>query len=230
MTSAKKICGYLEKKARQAKDAAGRWFDGTFYVPELDEHSAVVHDLSSLTNSITEFHPSQSSPASSGQDNKTHEVTQMKDEYDACDQLDVIALKQAVDEYKKQVDTLTTQNKDLTAKQADADKKLKEATDALNQYKEAEKKGLVEDIAKAADYKPEDLAKKPVEELRVIHDAISKVKKASDASVKNVRNAGGALPTLAPNITADGKIDPTKSIMGNPVKQADGSFKWVIKQ
>jgi len=29
------------------------------------------------------------------------------------------------------------------------------------------------------------------------------------------------------NMRADGKIDPTKSIMGNPVRQADGSVKWV---
>jgi hypothetical protein len=29
------------------------------------------------------------------------------------------------------------------------------------------------------------------------------------------------------NVTADGRIDPKKSIMGNPVRQPDGSVKWV---
>jgi len=32
-----------------------------------------------------------------------------------------------------------------------------------------------------------------------------------------------------PNITADGKLDPRISIMGHPVRQADGSIKWVAK-
>jgi hypothetical protein len=32
----------------------------------------------------------------------------------------------------------------------------------------------------------------------------------------------------AANMRADGKIDLTKSIMGNPVRQADGSVKWVV--
>jgi hypothetical protein len=32
----------------------------------------------------------------------------------------------------------------------------------------------------------------------------------------------------AANMRADGKIDLTKSIMGNPVRQADGSIKWVV--
>lgn len=31
------------------------------------------------------------------------------------------------------------------------------------------------------------------------------------------------------NVTADGKIDPTKSIMGNPVRNPDGSYSWAAK-
>ncbi len=195
MKSAEKICGYLEKKAKQTKDVV------TFFI-----------------------HPSQSSPASSGRDNQTEEGTKMKNEdCSSCDQFEALALKNEMDTLKKERDTLTGQNKELSTKVADSDKKLKEATDALNGYKEAEKKALVDSIVAKTEFKADDLGKKPVEELRVIYDAIEKVKKAgSDATVKNVRSAGDNAPPTRLNVSTDGRIDPTKSLMGHPKKGADG--------
>jgi hypothetical protein len=128
---------------------------------------------------------------------------------------------------KKKLDEATTFGKDLTTKLADSDKKVKEATDALNLYKEAEKKALADSIIKRSEFKADELKDKTVEELRTIHVTIDKVK-PPEGTVKNVRGAGDGAPT-ALNVNAAGQIDTTKSIMGNPKRKADGSFEWVVK-
>jgi len=54
---------------------------------------------------------------------------------------------------------------------------------------------------------------------RILRDASGRVIWETDEEVKKV----------PANVRADGVIDTTKSIMGNPVRQADGSIKWVVK-
>ena len=152
-------------------------------------------------------------------------MNKMGKECNDCDDLNVATLKNELAAATKKIDDLTTQNKELTGKVTDAEKKAKDANDELTKYKEAEKKGLAESILKRSDFKAEDLKDKSVEDLRTIHAAIDHVK--IEGTVKNVRGAGDKLPL---NMTADGKIDPTKSVMGNPVRQADGSIKWVVKE
>lgn len=166
----------------------------------------------------------------SAQDNSKKigaETTLTKDkDCTGCDELDIATLQNANTELKTKVDGLDVQVKDLTAKLTDSDKKVKEATDALNLYREAEKKALVDSITQRSQFKADELKDKSVEDLRVIHLAIDKAK-PPEGTVKSVRGADGASP--APNITTDGRIDTTKSLMGLPVRQADGSFKWVVK-
>jgi hypothetical protein len=152
--------------------------------------------------------------------------TTLTDKCNDCDELNLVTLQNDNADLKKKVDEAAVQVKDLTGKLADSEKKAKDATDALNLYKEAEKKALMDSITQRSQFKADELKDKSVEELRTIHVTIDKVK-PPEGTVKNVRGADGASP--APNITADGRIDTTKSIMGNPVRQADGSIKWVVK-
>ena len=102
---------------------------------------------------------------------------------------------------------------------------MKRATDALNEYMAAEKKALLESIIAKSEFKADELKDRNVADLRIVSLAIDKAKPAPTGTVKNVRGADGA-PTR-PNMTADGRIDPTISIMGHPEHQADGSVKWV---
>ena len=141
-----------------------------------------------------------------------------------CDELDLATLQNENADLKKKLDEATGQVKTLTDKVTDLEKKVKEATDALDQYREAEKKALIDSIAQRSEFKAEELKDKPVEELRVIHLAIDKVKPPA-GTVKNVRGAGDG---AARNVTADGRIDTTKSVMGRPKRNADGSVTWVV--
>jgi hypothetical protein len=149
------------------------------------------------------------------------------DKCNDCDELNLATLQNANADLKTKVDALDVQVKDLTAKLADSDKKVKEATDALNLYKEAEKKALVDSITQRSQFKVDELKDKTVEDLRVIHLAIDKAK-PPEGTVKSVRGADGTASTR-PNITADGKLDVGISLMGIPVRQADGSVKWEVK-
>jgi cell division septum initiation protein DivIVA len=149
-----------------------------------------------------------------------------KDCKDNCDELDIATLQNANADLKTKVDALDVQVKDLTAKNVESEKKVKEATDALDKYKEAEGKALIESITQHSQLKADELKDRSVEELRIIHMAIDKAN-PPEGTVKNVRGADGA--SAASNVMADGRIDLTKSIMGNPVRQADGSIKWVVK-
>jgi len=141
-----------------------------------------------------------------------------------CDKFDVIALKNEIADQKKKVDDLTAKNTDLQGKLTTAEKAGKEATDSLNQYREAEKKALLDSIVKRTDFKLDDIKGKSVEELRTIHSTVDHIK-PPEGTVKNTRPAGDNLPK---NVMADGRIDPTKSIMGQPQRQADGSIKWIV--
>jgi formate-dependent nitrite reductase cytochrome c552 subunit len=143
-----------------------------------------------------------------------------------CDELDIATLQNANADLKTKVDALDGQVKDLTAKLADSDKKVKEATDALGTYKAAEGKALIESITQHSQLKADELKDRSVEDLRIIHMAIDKAKPA-EGTVKNVRGADGSKSTRA-NVTADGKLDSGISIMGIPVRQADGSIKWEV--
>ena len=60
----------------------------------------------------------------------------------------------------------------------------------------------------------------------MISVAIDKAK-PPEGTVKNVRGADGA--PARPNIMADGRIDSTKSLMGTPKRNADGSITWEVK-
>lgn len=162
----------------------------------------------------------------SARDKIIKEQKQMDKCKDNCDELDLATLQNANADLKAKVDELTGQVKDLTTKLADSETKVKEAGDALGAYKEAEKKGLIDSITQRSQFKADDLKDRSVEDLRVIHLAIDKAK-PPEGTVKNVRGADGA-PTR-PNMTADGRIDPTKSIMGVPKRNADGSVTWEIK-
>lgn len=139
-----------------------------------------------------------------------------------CDELNLATLQNENADLKKKLDEATGQVKTLTDKVADLEKKTKEATDALNQYREAEKKALIDSIAQRSEFKADELKDKSVEELRVIHLAIDKVKPPA-GTVKNVRGAGDGASS-APNVLADGRIDTRKSVMGNPKRNADGTL------
>lgn len=141
-----------------------------------------------------------------------------------CDKFDIAALRNEIADAKTKFDALTVENTELKGKLTTAEKAAKDATDSLNQYRDAERKALLDSIVKKTDFKAEDLKEKTVEDLRNIHAAIDHVK-PPEGTVKNARGAGEPLPK---NMTADGKIDPTKSVMGQPVRQADGSIKWVV--
>lgn len=143
-----------------------------------------------------------------------------------CDELNLTALKNELDDARKKLDDVTAQNTELTAKLEASEKKAKEAGDALNQYREAEKKALLDSITQRSEFKADELKDKSVEDLRTIHLAIDKVKPAG--TVKNVRGAGDGAST-APNILADGRVDATKSVMGKPKRNADGSITWEVK-
>jgi hypothetical protein len=161
----------------------------------------------------------------SGRDNTIHHKGEnLGNEKDCkeCDELDLATLKNELTDTRKKVDDLTAQNKELTGKLEASEKKAKEAGDTLNQYREAEKKALLESIVKRSDFKPEDLKDKSVEELRTIHTTIDHVKPPDLGTVKNVRGAGDGASSLPANFTADGKIDITKSLVGAPKKGADG--------
>lgn len=155
------------------------------------------------------------------------EPNMAKDCNDNCDELDIAALQNANADLKTQVDKLNGQVTDLTAKLVDSEKKVKEATDALGTYKTAESKALVDSITKHSQLKADELKDRSVEDLRTIHMAIDKAN-PPEGTVKNVRGADGSVSTRA-NVTADGKLDPRISLMGVPVRQADGSIKWEVK-
>lgn len=156
---------------------------------------------------------------------KGAENNMTKDECKDCEDLNIATLQNDNADLKKKVDELTKLNTDLTTQVADRDKKVKDASDALNLYREAEKKGLVGSITQRTEFKADELKDRTVDELRVIHLAIDKVK-PPPGTVKNVRGADGV--SAAPNILSDGRLDLTKSMMGHPVRQADGSYKWVV--
>lgn len=145
---------------------------------------------------------------------------------DGCTELDIVTLQNQVVDLKKELDAAKTQVTDLTKKAADSEKAVKEATDALNLYREAEKKALIDSITAKSEFKTDELKDKPVEDLRIANLAIDKAKPPA-GTVKNVRGAGGDSASTRKNVLADGTIDPRISIMGHPVRQADGSVKWV---
>jgi hypothetical protein len=165
----------------------------------------------------------------SGGDNskKIGATPKLTDKSKDCDELDFAAMQNANADLKTQVDVLNGQVKDLTAKLADSEKKVKDGTDALNAYKTAEGKALIESITQHSQLKADELKDRSVEDLRIIHMAIDKAK-PPEGTVKNVRGADGSKSTRI-NVTADGKLDPNISLMGVPVRQADGSFKWEVK-
>jgi len=165
--------------------------------------------------------------AKRGQDNDPKGAEKMDKECKDCDELDLATLQNENADLKKKLDEATGQVKTLTDKVTDLEKKVKDATDALNQYREAEKKALIDSIAQRSEFKADELKDKPVEELRVIHLAIDKVKPPA-GSVKNVRGAGDGAST-GPNVLSDGRIDTTKSVMGRPKRNADGSIIWEVK-
>jgi phage shock protein A len=162
--------------------------------------------------------------AKRGQDNTQKGAEKMSKECNDCDELNLATLQNENADLKKKLDEATGQVKTLTDKAAELEKRIKEATDALNAYKEAEKKALIDSIVQRSEFKADELKDKPVEELRVIHLAIDKVKPPA-GTVKNVRGAGDG---AARNLTADGRIDTTKSVMGEPKRNADGSVTWVV--
>jgi hypothetical protein len=162
----------------------------------------------------------------SGRDNSNPKGVKQMGKNSDCDDLDAAALKASLDEANTKIQKLEADLNTATAGKTEAEKKAKDATDELTKYQEAEKTALVDSISKRSDFKAEDLAKKTVDELRTIHLAIDHVK--VEGTVKNVRGAGDSTPIKAPNITADGKIDTRVSVMGQPVKQADGTIKWVV--
>jgi hypothetical protein len=141
-----------------------------------------------------------------------------------CDhEFDIATLMTELAEHKKKTDELTTQNKAATDKLAESDKKLKEATDTLDVYVKAEKKHLVEDIAKRSDLKADELDKKDIGELRIIQTAIDHVK--VDGTVKPVRGAAGTSTKL----DADPRGQNLFQIpIGRPKRNADGSVEWVV--
>jgi hypothetical protein len=149
-----------------------------------------------------------------------------KECHENCDELNLATLQNDNAELRKKVETASAEIKELTAKAADSEKKAKDANDQLNKYIEAEKKALVDSISKRSEFKADELASKTVEELRVISVAIDKAK-PPEGTVKNVRGADGA--PARPNIMADGRIDSTKSLMGTPKRNADGSITWEVK-
>jgi len=140
-----------------------------------------------------------------------------------CDDVDKAALRHDLAEATKKLTDAETLVTKLTTDKTDAEKKAKDATDELDKYKAAEKTALIDSITKRSDFKTDDLKAKTIEDLRTMRQAIDHVK--IEGTVKSVRKAGDVERV---NITADGKIDPSKSLMGNPVRQADGSFKWVV--
>jgi cell division septum initiation protein DivIVA len=145
---------------------------------------------------------------------------------DNCDELDFAAMQNDNADLRKKVDAFDAQIKDLTAKAADSEKKAKDANDILDKYIAAEKSSLVDSISKRSEFKADELAGKTVEELRVISVALDKAK-PPEGTVKNVRGADGA-PARS-NVMADGRIDATKSLMGSPKRNADGSIEWIVK-
>lgn len=142
-----------------------------------------------------------------------------------CDELNLATMQTDNTELRKRIDAATAEIKELTVKAVDSEKKAKDALDQLNQYKEAEKKALLDSISKRSEFKADELASKTVEDLRVISVALDKAK-PPEGTVKNVRGADGA---PARNVMADGRIDPTKSLMGSPKRMADGSITWEVK-
>jgi uncharacterized coiled-coil protein SlyX len=145
---------------------------------------------------------------------------------EGCAELDVATLENTIAELKTQLATANDQVKTLTEKATESTDLMKRATDALNEYAAAEKKALIDSIILRSDFKADELKDMAVVELRTINVAIDKAKPRPAGTVKNVRGAGDGTPTRL-NITADGRVDPTKSIMGSPVRQADGSVKWI---
>lgn len=144
-----------------------------------------------------------------------------------CDhEFDIITLKTELAEQKKKVDEFTNQNADLAAKLDESNKKLKEATDTLTTYINAEKKHLVEDIAKRSDLKAEELDKKEIGELRIIQTAIDHVK--VEGTVKSVRSAGTDKTHEIPASALTGSVTARMSV-GRPKKNADGSIEWVVE-
>jgi hypothetical protein len=142
---------------------------------------------------------------------------------EGCDSLDIITLQNDNADLKKQLDAANANVKILTDKVTESTELMKKATVALDEYIAAEKKALLASIPSKSEFKADELKDKPLEELRTISLAIDKV---PTGTVKNVRGTGAGLPTR-PNITADGKVDPSKSLMGHPKLESDGSIKWV---
>lgn len=143
-----------------------------------------------------------------------------------CDELDLATLQNDNAELRKKVEAANAEIKELTAKAIDSEKKAKDANDILSKYIEADKKSLVDSISKRSEFKADELASKTVDELRMISVAIDKAK-PPEGTVKNVRGADGA--PARPNMMADGRIDSTKSLMGTPKRNADGSITWEVK-
>lgn len=142
-----------------------------------------------------------------------------------CDELNLATMQTDNADLRKKVDAATAEIKELTAKAVDSETKAKAALDQLNKYIAAEKSGLVDSISKRSEFKADELASKSVEDLRVISVALDKAK-PPEGTIKNVRGADGA---SARNVMADGRIDPTKSLMGSPKRMADGSITWEVK-
>jgi hypothetical protein len=146
---------------------------------------------------------------------------------EGCTELDIATLENQITELKKERDDANAQVKILTDKVTESTELMKKATDALNEYMAAEKKALLESITAKSEFKVDELKDRTVADLRIVSLAIDKAKPASTGTVKNVRGAGDAGNPTRLNVMADGRINPTISIMGHPERQADGSVKWV---
>jgi len=137
-----------------------------------------------------------------------------------CQDLDLAAIKTELADYKSKVDAVTRERDELRAKLEAAEKAGKDAVAMLDEYRAAEKKALVESIMKHSEFKADELNEKSVEELRLIHTAIDRVK--PQGTVKNVRGTDGETRIGNVPISADGRIDNTKSPVGYPKRGTDG--------
>lgn len=155
---------------------------------------------------------------------KLEKPTMSKEQNYGCDEFDIAALQNEIATLRKENEDLTKERDGFKVKFETSEKTVKETGDALTAYKNAERKALIDSIAEKSEFKADELKDTPVEELRLIHSAIDKAKPAPpQGTVKNVRGAGDGAPTR-PDVAPDGRIDATKSLLGNPKRNADGSL------
>jgi hypothetical protein len=82
----------------------------------------------------------------------------------------------------------------------------------------------------ADDARADSIAESPMWKDPDIHKKLAamRVEQAQKQQAEESRSETKHYIDSAPNVTVDGKIDPTISVMGQPVRQADGSIKWEI--